>query len=51
MTEDDTFNKLKQLPIDQLIYKWAVDSRSQDFVKFLKENGWTRDEFYKIHGN
>jgi len=51
MTEDDTFTRLKRLPFDIMIsraidyvYTNVVSSDSTEVQRFLKDNGWTKEE-------
>lgn len=47
-TEDDTFNKLKGVPFEEIIPEfmknlnnWDVDTR----IKYIYSKGWTIDDF------
>jgi len=51
MTEDDTFIRLKRLPLKELLDLWTEYSRqsrlSSEVEVFLMQYGWTYDEFFK----
>ena len=44
MTEDDTFNRLKRVPLDEVLKTWTTVYLPNP-NKHLKDNGWTLEEF------
>jgi len=49
MTEEDTFNKLRQSSLDEAIEAWQTTLRSgqsvQHAIEAIKKLGWTHDAY------
>ena len=52
MTEDDTFNRLRRTPVQDmriLLKEWSLtsdDMSDASMTTLLQKHGWTQDEYY-----